>query len=135
MSRRETLMLRVLAVLLVAVVAVVWASSYYGRSTLVESLRAGCQREAKNTVAALNVTRADQRAKYAISRDPKQKPETRAALAGAARIEQEELLGFDERIVTDVADLIRDPEDHAFVEAGKLTCKRLYPDPSVVSFH
>lgn len=135
MTRRETLLLRILAVLIVVLLAVVWASSYYGRSNLVASLRAGCIRGAKNTVAQLNVTRADQRAKYAISRDPKQKPETRAALAAAAQTEQEELLGYDERIVTDVADLIRDPEDHAFVESGKLTCKKLYPDPSVVSLH
>lgn len=135
MTQREVLLLRVVAVLLVVVVAVVWASSYYGRSNLVDSLRAGCERGGKNTVASVNVIRADANANRAVSNDPKQPAATRTARFIEAQIEEKELAGYDTRIVLDVLGLVNDPRDRVAVATAGLRCSVLFPSPSVVSLH
>lgn len=134
MSPRERVLLRAVIGVVAVLLLVVWASSYHGRVTLVDTLREGCERGAKNAVAVINDTRADQLAKRAISMDPKQSPQTRAALRSASKIEDSELQGYDERIVVSVVELVRDPRDKARVMAIGLTCSDLYPSPSLIDF-
>lgn len=128
------LLLRAVVGVVAVLLLVVWGSSYHGRVTLVETLRSGCERGAKNAAAVVNDTRADQLAKRAISEDPAQSEPTRVALRAASKVEDAELQGYDERIVLSVIVLVRDPRDKAAVRAAGLTCRSLYPDPSLVDF-